>query len=90
MVMAGKFIEVRPFDRIVLSFGWVGSPSVPPASTTVEVTLAEEAGGTLGLRHLGLPEGEREMHTQGWTHFLARLAIAAPGGDPGPNTLPGQ
>ena len=91
IVMAGRYIEVSPFDRIVMSFGWEGHPLVPPASTTVEVTLAEEADGTLlTLRHLGLPADEHDLHTHGWTHFLARLVIAAPGGDPGPNTIPGQ
>ena len=91
ITIRGKFLEVSPYDRIVLSFGWEGSPGVPPESTRVEIELTEEAGGTLlTLRHSGLPKDEREMHTHGWNHFLARLVIAAPGGDPGPNTMPGQ
>ena len=91
MVMDGKFIEVRPYDRIVFSFGWEGHPVVPPGSTTVEISLEEADGGTLlTLRHSGLPQGEGDIHVGGWGHYLARLVVAAPGGDPGPHTLPGQ
>jgi hypothetical protein len=35
--------------------------------------------------HEGLPEGEDIRHSHGWTHFLGRLAVAAAGGDPGPD-----
>ena len=85
----GEFVEVVPYTRVVFSFGWEGADQpVPPGSSTVEVTLQPSQGGTLvRLRHHGLPEAAVEAHTQGWTHYLARLRIAAEGGDPGPDSM---
>lgn len=75
-VMLGEYLEVVPFERIVFSFGWEreGYPGVEPKSTTVEVQLAPEAGGTrLSLRHSGLPPAAHDAHREGWTHFLGVL-----------------
>jgi uncharacterized protein YndB with AHSA1/START domain len=86
-VARGAFEEVTPNSRIVYSFGWEhGAMGVAPGSTKVEIDLAPKARGTL-LRfvHSGLPEPAIGPHTDGWTHFLGRLAIAAAGGDPGPD-----
>lgn len=88
----GEYVEVVPPSRIVLSFGWEDDPSVPPGSTTLELTLTPEADGThVRLVHRGLPTGtQREQHEHGWTHYLARLSVASAGGDPGadPNANP--
>ena len=35
--------------------------------------------------HRGLPDGAVGDHTSGWDHYLERLAIAASGGDAGPD-----
>ena len=38
------------------------------------------------MTHSGLPDPEAcASHEQGWTHYLGRLAVAAAGGDPGPD-----
>jgi hypothetical protein len=59
---------------------------VPPGSSRVEIALEPEGDGTLvRLRHFDLPEQAREMHGQGRALYLARLEIAATGGDPGPD-----
>jgi uncharacterized protein YndB with AHSA1/START domain len=82
-IARGAYVEVTPPRRVVFTFGWIGSP-LPPGASTVEVTLEPREGGTLVvLRHLNLPEPAREQHLQGWRHYLARLNIAATGGDPG-------
>ena len=82
-VARGEYLESVPNTRIVFTWGWEGS-HVPPGSTTVEITLQVEGDGTiLRLRHTGLPEDQRELHAQGWAHYLERLAMAASGGDPG-------
>src|SRR5215471_4541703 len=89
-VVRGTFLEVVPPRRVVFTWGWEGKESaVPPGSTRVEITLAPEgAGGTrLRLTHTGLPEPSRGGHDEGWVHYLARLGVAAPGGDPGPDPL---
>lgn len=88
----GEFVEVDAPRRVVFTFGWDGQEAgsgehgVPPGSSRVEITLEPEGDGTLvRLRHLGLPEQAREIHGQGWQHYLDRLATAASGGDPGPD-----
>jgi uncharacterized protein YndB with AHSA1/START domain len=83
----GQYVDVVPDTRIVFSFGWEENPTVPPGSTTVEVTFTPDGDGThVRLVHRGLVGAEsRAQHTDGWQHYLARLAVAGGGGDPGPD-----
>jgi len=83
----GRFTEVIPVHRLAYSFGWEGREKVPPESSLVEIDLLDQAGGTLlRMTHSGLPDAEElASHDKGWTHYLKRLAVAAPGGDPGPD-----
>jgi uncharacterized protein YndB with AHSA1/START domain len=78
-IASGEYQEVDPPHRLVMSWGWEGHPTVPPGSTTVEITLTPERGATvLRLRHLGLPEeGERRQHTEGWNLYTRQLAQLA-------------
>jgi uncharacterized protein YndB with AHSA1/START domain len=84
---SGRFIEIDPPKRVVFSWGWeVGLPSVPPGSSTVEITLEPDGEGTvLRLVHRDLPREACAPHSAGWAHYLDRLAIRAQGGDPGPD-----
>ena len=77
-IASGEYQVVEPPRRLVISWGWEGHPTVPPGSTTVEITLTPEKGATvLRLRHLGLPdESERRQHTDGWQLYLSQLAKA--------------
>jgi len=86
-VARGRFTEVVPVHRLAYSFGWEGDAKMPPESGLVEIDLIEEGDGTLlRMTHTGLPDAkEQESHTKGWAHYMARLAIAAAGGDPGPD-----
>ena len=81
----GEFLEVIPFERIVFSWGWIGSSAVPPGSSVVTFTFQPGERGHTLLRmvHEGLSVEEGTRHRHGWIHYLARLRIAAPGGDPG-------
>jgi uncharacterized protein YndB with AHSA1/START domain len=87
----GTFVELDPPSRLVYTWGWEPGegepPAVPPGSSTVEIELVAEGGGTrLVMTHRDLPsEAAAESHTTGWDHYLARLAVAAGGGDPGPD-----
>jgi uncharacterized protein YndB with AHSA1/START domain len=84
---AGEYVEVVPHEKVVFSFGWdeEGHP-IPAGSTTIEISLHPEGSKTLvRLAHRGLPEDAVSDHTQGWDHYLGRLAIAATGGDAGPD-----
>lgn len=86
VVAEGRFVQVEPPERVVFTFGWRGSPTVPPGSTRVEITLTEHDGQTLlHLRHSGLPDPEAvSQHGEGWARYVARLGIVATGGEPGP------
>jgi uncharacterized protein YndB with AHSA1/START domain len=84
-IVLGKYVEIVPFTRIVFTWGWEGENSpLPPGSTTVEIDLIPDGEGTIvRLRHLGLPPELRDVHAQGWDHFLPRLGQAAAGQQPG-------
>jgi uncharacterized protein YndB with AHSA1/START domain len=84
----GRYLEVDPPRRLVISWGHAGSDVLPPEASTLEVTLSPDAGGTtVTVVHRDLPDAEAAQHAIGWSHFLARLAVAAAGGDPGPDPL---
>jgi len=87
-VALGEYVTVDPPRRVVFTFGWdvEGNP-IAPGSTTVEVTLTPDGDETIvQLRHSGLPDEQACIdHGRGWVHYLERLAIAAPGGDAGPD-----
>lgn len=87
-IARGQYVEIVPHSRIVFTWGWEGEGHpVSPGTTTVEVMLTPTGEGTLlRLIHRGLPTVElRDGHGEGWTHYLARLALAAAGQDPGPD-----
>jgi uncharacterized protein YndB with AHSA1/START domain len=86
----GEFLEVDPPRRVVFSWGWEHEGAlVAPGASTVEVDLEPVAGGTrLLLRHHKLGGESASQHRVGWLHYLARLRVAAGGGDPGPDPGP--
>ena len=90
MVMRGEYLEITPPTRLVYTFGWEGDDNpIPAGSTTVSYDLVPDGDGTmLTLTHTGLPDEEAaKMHAMGWEHYAERLAIAAAGGDPGPDSF---
>jgi uncharacterized protein YndB with AHSA1/START domain len=89
--MLGEFVEVVPYTRVVFSWGWeTNLLPVPPASTMVEVSLTPDGDGTrVRLTHQQLPTTTLEFHRMGWRYYFGRLEVAAGGGDPGEDTLPG-
>lgn len=81
---AGQFLEVDRPRRVLFTWGWEGSEAMPPGSSEIEINLVPEDGGTrLSFEHRLVPADQVAPHTQGWNHYLPRLAIAAAGGDPG-------
>ena len=83
----GEFVEVVPFEKVVYTFGWDEKDHpIPAGSTQVEISLHPEGEKTrVRLTHSGLPADATDDHGDGWAHYLERLAIAVPGGDPGPD-----
>ena len=88
-IAEGRFLELVPDRRVRFTWGWSGSPTVPPGSSTVEIDLVEDGSAThVTLTHRGLPPDYVAIHEAGWQHYLPRLATLAEGGDPGPDTTP--
>ena|SRR5215211_3590497 len=82
----GRYLEVEPPHRLVISWGHAGSERLPPGASTVEVRLTAAGSGTrVEVVHRDLPEPDAAGHARGWRHFLDRLAVAGSGGDPGPD-----
>ena len=85
----GRFTEVIPVHRLAYTFGWDEHEKVPPGSGLIEIDLiGQERGTLLRMTHSGLPDAEeRDKHAKGWAHYTGRLAVAASGGDPGPDIM---
>jgi uncharacterized protein YndB with AHSA1/START domain len=82
----GRYLELDPPRRLVISWGYAGSERLPPGASTLEVRLIADRDGTrVELEHRDLPTREAPGHASGWTHYLPRLEVAAAGGDPGPD-----
>lgn len=82
----GEYVEIDPPRRVVFTWEWEHDTATPPARSVVEVTLSPDGDGTLlRLVHRGVPQEIRRGSAAGWAHYLARLAQAAAGRDPGPD-----
>jgi uncharacterized protein YndB with AHSA1/START domain len=87
-VASGSYLELDPPRRVVFTWGWESEQNrTQPGTSTVEVSLEPAGDGTLvRLTHKDLASEEsRANHRHGWTHYFARLSIAAAGGDAGPD-----
>lgn len=80
----GEYLVVEPPNRVVVSWGFVGSEDLPAGASTVEFQLTRTGAGTLlELRHFDLPDAEVRGHADGWANFMPRLAVAGAGRDAG-------
>jgi uncharacterized protein YndB with AHSA1/START domain len=78
----GRYLELEPPHRLLISWGFSGSEVLPPGRSIVEVRLRPEAGGTrVEIAHSGLSGPETAEHYNGWRRFLGHLATVASGAD---------
>ncbi len=92
-VAPGAFLEIDAPRRVVFTWAWEPrDPTLVELSTSIfEVTLTPDGDGTrLVLVHSGVPGERMDRSAAGWGHYLARLALAAVGLDPGPDPLAGK
>jgi len=74
----GRYLDIQPFTRLLISWGHAGSERLPPGSSLLEVRLHPTSNGTtVTITHSGLPEPEATEHRRGWRHFLDRLATTS-------------
>ncbi len=86
VLIRGHFVRVDRPRSIEIAWGELGNDAMPPGATRLRVTFEARGSGTrVALEHTGLKPGEQAKHAIGWPHFLDRLVIAGPGGDPGPD-----
>jgi uncharacterized protein YndB with AHSA1/START domain len=90
--MAGEFVEVEPYSRVVFTWGYAEAPDggdnpLPPGSTTVEVALVPDGEATIVRLTHRVPVDLHDFHVMGWDNYLPRLAVVAVGGDPGPDPM---
>jgi uncharacterized protein YndB with AHSA1/START domain len=87
--LEGRYLEVSPHTRVVFTWGYRDFPEernpLPPGSSTVEVDLVPDGAATIVRLKHHIPAEVADFHALGWENYLARLAVAAAGGDPGPD-----
>jgi uncharacterized protein YndB with AHSA1/START domain len=70
--VTGDVLDVRPPERLVFTYGYASGAPIPPGSSRVTITLANEAGATrLTLTHDFRLEQTRDEHIQGWRYQLS-------------------
>jgi len=86
--MLGEYVEIDRPRKVAFTWGWEEVLfATPPQSTLVEVSLTPDGADTIvRLAHRRLKPGAVAGHRVGWDHYLARLALAASGEDPGIDT----
>jgi uncharacterized protein YndB with AHSA1/START domain len=86
VLIRGHYVRLERPSLIEIAWGEAGNEAMPPGATRLVVTFAAHAGGTrVTLEHSGLAPAEAKKHAIGWPHFIERLAVAARGGEPGPD-----
>ena len=46
VLVRGRYLEIDPPRRLLISWGHAGSETLPPGASTVEITLTPEDDGT--------------------------------------------
>jgi uncharacterized protein YndB with AHSA1/START domain len=86
ILIRGQYVNLDPPRLIEIAWGEAGNAEMPPGATSLVVRLEADGDGTLvHLEHRGLTPAEAINHAMGWPHYLARLAMLASDGEPGPD-----
>lgn len=86
ILIRGSFVTLDRPHLIEIAWGQAGNEAMPPGATRLTIRLRPSGNGTdLELVYADLVPDEAARHAIGWPHFLARLAAAAAGRDPGPD-----
>ena len=73
MLLSGRYLEVKPPDRLVLTWEWEGDPDFGETVVTVDF-LARGNSTELVLTHERFPNKERrDRHAVGWDGCFDRL-----------------
>jgi uncharacterized protein YndB with AHSA1/START domain len=85
--ITGRYVQVSPSWRLVFTWAFHAPLlGIAPLATCIEVSFTPAAESTIvRLGHSRLPTAAARAHHAFWAHYLERLVVAAPGGDPGPD-----
>ena len=77
-IVGGKYQELVPFEKLVLTWQWEGQGT---GETLITIHLKEKEGGTeMTLIHERFDDGEMmKRHEHGWTGSFQKLAAALEG-----------
>lgn len=85
-VVEGEFVRVEPPGFVSHTVPSGGGPDAP--ASLIEVSISPDADGSrVEIRQTELDSPMDKIARRGWDHHLARLAVAATGGAPGPDPL---
>ncbi|MFZ3588358.1 SRPBCC family protein [Bacillus sp. DJP31] len=83
-IAMGEYLEIVPYERIIMSWGWDNSTIMPPGASKVEFLFTPQEDGTLlVLNHYNIPSEKVSSNNNGWTHYLDRLKLLTEGVNPG-------
>lgn len=83
-IAKGEYLEIVPYEKIVMSWGWENLKILPPGSSTLEFLLIPKDSATLlVLTHYNLPQEKVQSHLDGWIHYMTRLQTLTEGQNPG-------
>ena len=75
--IAGRYIEVDPPHRILLSWDRVGTDTATPTPALIEITLTPTGDGTnVRVQFSGLSAEDAAFYPQLWARHLDRIATA--------------
>lgn len=84
VLIRGHFVRIDRPTLLEIAWGEAGNAEMPPGATRLLIRFEQNGDTTrVHLTHSGLAAREAKKHAIGWPHFLARLAVAGSGGDPG-------
>ncbi|CAN0623120.1 protein of unknown function [Burkholderia multivorans] len=75
-IAGGEYQQVDRVDFLAYTWAWEAGEMPPELKTLIEVTFADQDGGThLHMRHSGFPnEQTRDSHMGGWQSVFNRLS----------------
>ncbi|MGP0029776.1 MAG: SRPBCC family protein [Acidimicrobiales bacterium] len=83
IAIAGRYIEVDPPHRMLLSWDRQGADTGTPTATFIEITLTPTGDGTsVKVQFFDLSAADAAIYPQMWARHLDRIATALASAEP--------
>ena len=88
-VISGRYIEVDPPHRLVITWDRQGTETATPTRALIEITLTPtDAGTTVSVQMSGLSADETDYYERLWQRHLDQVADVLAGREP--SAFPGN